>query len=125
MLKTIIAGAAVCIALAAGPAAAVPLAAGSSEVPGAEQGPRAEAPLATLDGMDVWSADGERIGEVTAVNLDSTGSVRSIYVEVGMFLGLGSKMVEFIPAQFHEHNGRIVLKLDADVVTDMPATTSE
>lgn len=126
MWKTILIPGTLAAAIASGPAAAMSPVTGGTEAaaPVQQQSRTAEAGSA-LNGMDVWSADGERLGEVATVNLDTGGGIRSIYIQVGTFLGLGSKTVEIAPEQFREYNGRIVLELDAGEVSDLPEVNAE
>lgn len=51
-----------------------------------------------LLGTDIKNAQNETVGEVQAVQLDSSGQVRNLIVGVGGFLGLGERAVAVQPS---------------------------
>lgn len=51
-----------------------------------------------LLGTDIKNAQNEKVGEVQAVQLDSSGQVRNLIVGVGGFLGLGERAVAVQPS---------------------------
>lgn len=86
MRKALMIGAAL-TALAGAPLFATT--AGAADVPAETQQLDAQ----SLIGRDVVNAEGERIGEVDNVVVDSEGQVRHVIVGVGGFLGIGEKNV--------------------------------
>lgn len=46
-----------------------------------------------LSGMDVYGSDGKKIGDVDKVLADSSNSVKAVTMDVGGFLGIGSREV--------------------------------
>jgi|GEM_PF-2478130 len=54
-------------------------------------------------GQEVTNSAGETIGEVAAFEIDSEGKVVGILIEVGGFLGLGTKLVG-VPYEAVEHS---------------------
>lgn len=72
-----------------------------------------------LMGADVWGAEGESIGGVDDLLLDSNGQVMAVVVGVGGFLGIGEKDVAIANDQLE-----FVLAEEtaANTATTMPAT---
>src|SRR5262245_29328048 len=58
--------------------------------------------LAALRGRPVVSADGKELGHVVEINKGPDGKIHSIEIDVGRWLGLGSKVVK-IDADKFEH----------------------
>ena len=56
-------------------------------------------------GTDVLGADNQKIGDVSDILFDKSGTVDAIIVSVGGFLGLGSKHVAIAPAAFEVVKG--------------------
>ena len=46
-----------------------------------------------LVGMDIYGADGEKIGDIASVLSDAAHNAQAVTVDVGGFLGVGSKKV--------------------------------
>jgi hypothetical protein len=46
-----------------------------------------------LADMDIYGADGKKIGEIDKVLADSSGDIKAVTVDVGGFLGIGSREV--------------------------------
>lgn len=106
--------------------------AGGQAGQGAEQSGQDAAPKADksaqagdLAGQSVYSADGKELGEVTEVNTSSDGSIESIHVDIGTFLGIGGRTVEVSADQFTQANGRIELSLDAKEAEALPEVKAE
>jgi sporulation protein YlmC with PRC-barrel domain len=71
-----------------------------SATPGAIGGGSAMAGVDAKEllGTDIKNAQNEKVGEVQAVQLDSSGQVRNLIVGVGGFLGLGERAVAVQPS---------------------------
>ena len=78
-----------------------------------------------LAGLEVWSSDGQQLGEVTKVNRAADGNVQSIYADVGAFLGIGGKTVEITSDQFQQKDGRIELSMTAEAAKNLPEAAGE
>ncbi|WP_342446887.1 PRC-barrel domain-containing protein [Microvirga lotononidis] len=46
-----------------------------------------------LDGLNVYSQDNEKIGDISELIVDSSGTIQAVVVGVGGFLGLGERDV--------------------------------
>ena len=55
-----------------------------------------------LRGTAVLGPDGQRIGDITDVLIDTMGHVKAYIVSVGGFLGIGAKEVALEQNAFHE-----------------------
>ncbi|MGH6683499.1 MAG: PRC-barrel domain-containing protein [Pseudolabrys sp.] len=51
-------------------------------------------------GTEVDSADNQKIGAVTDILFDKTGTIQAFVVSVGGFLGMGAKEIALAPASF-------------------------
>jgi hypothetical protein len=71
----------------------------------------------------VYSSDAKNVGEVAAVQRDSTGKVTELHADIGGFLGLGETRVRVMPGQFKLENDRIVLNMDSEQVRALPKIT--
>src|SRR5262245_19471920 len=80
--------------------------------------------LASLRGMPAYSADGRDLGTVVDVVRGSDGEVQSINVEVGGFLGIGSRVVAVDRQAFQQLADRIRLRINADDVRSLPEAGS-
>ena len=76
--------------------------------------------LAALRGRPVHSSDGKELGEVVEVNKGPDGKIQSIQLELGRWLGLGSKAVTITADKFEQLADRIRLHLRGDEVQSMP-----
>jgi sporulation protein YlmC with PRC-barrel domain len=80
-----------------------------------------EAPAAQdLVGLNVFSADGTRIGEVRGVNTDPSGDIVALHIRTGGFLGFGGRIVAIPQGKFIRSGQSIRLDLDSDQVTGLP-----
>jgi hypothetical protein len=83
-----------------------------------------EAPAALPDqslvGLDVFSSDGSRVGEVRSVSTDPSGAVVALHVRTGGFLGFGSRIVAIPEGRFTRSGKSIRLDLDSDQVSNLP-----
>ena len=93
--------------------AANPPAVKPSETPGGSSGQ-------DMVGLDVFSSDGTRVGEVRAVNAGPGGSVVALHVRTGGFLGFGGRTIAVPGGQFKRTGQSIRLDLDSDQVGDLP-----
>jgi hypothetical protein len=81
--------------------------------------------LAALRGQPVVSSDGKELGQVVEVNRGPDGRIHSIQIDVGRWLGLGSKVVT-IPADKFEHLAdQVRLHLRGEEVQSMPDGTQK
>jgi hypothetical protein len=76
--------------------------------------------LAALRGQTVHSSDGKELGQVVEVNKGPDGKIQSIQLELGRWLGLGSKAVTITADKFEQLADRIRLHLRGDEVQSMP-----
>jgi sporulation protein YlmC with PRC-barrel domain len=114
------------------PPAAPPAAPGTKTAPGG-QPPAAkppavkpsEAPAPTqrhdFVGLDVFSSDGTRVGEVRAINTGPDGGIVALHVRTGGFLGFGGRIVSIPKGHFTRTGKSIRLDLDSDQVNGLPA----
>ncbi len=72
--------------------------------------------VAGLRGTSVLSADNKDLGHIVDVKRGADGKIQSIEVEVGRFLGLGSKVVEISGDKLEEVAEKIRLRIDGDAV---------
>ncbi|NNJ74677.1 MAG: PRC-barrel domain-containing protein [Anderseniella sp.] len=77
---------------------------------------------------DGWETEWENIGQVENIILNQDGSVRAVKLEVGGFLGIGSKHVavpmsrlSFIRRDGEWDNYFLAVKTNKDELTKMPA----
>lgn len=73
-----------------------------------------------LVGLNVFSADGTRIGEVRAVNTGPSGDIVALHIRTGGFLGFGGRIVAIPQGKFIRSGQSIRLDLDSDQVTGLP-----
>ena len=79
-------------------------------------GAKATTPSKAWVGRDVYSSDGEDLGEVAAISDDQ------IYVDMGGFLGLGETRVLLDDDQIESvKDDRIILKLTEEEAQNLPA----
>ncbi len=68
----------------------------------------------------VYSSDAKNVGEVAAIQRDTSGKVTEMHADIGGFLGLGETRVRLMPSQFKLENDRIVLNLNSEQVRALP-----
>lgn len=84
-----------------------------------------------IEGAPVMSRDDEEIAEVSEVLLTEDGSIKSIIVNVGGFLGMGSKPVEVpfdrVTVQTNDEDGEtsLVIPMSEQELEDMPRYEAE
>ena len=80
-----------------------------------------EAPAAQdLVGLNVFSSDGIRVGEVRAVNTGAGGNIIALRIRTGGFLGFGGRTVAIPEGRFFRSGQSIRLDLDSDQVGGLP-----
>ncbi len=73
-----------------------------------------------LVGLDVFSSDGTRIGEVRSVNTGPSGDIVALRIRTGGFLGFGGRIVAIPQGKFIRAGQSIRLDLASDEVTGLP-----
>ncbi len=68
----------------------------------------------------VYSSDAKNVGEVAAIQRDTSGKVTELHADIGGFLGLGETRVKVLPSQFKLENDRIVLGMNSEQVRALP-----
>jgi sporulation protein YlmC with PRC-barrel domain len=76
---------------------------------------KAEHRLTALVGMPVYSSDNKNLGQVVEVVIGADDKVRSIQVDIGRLLGLGTKVVTITADKLERLPGIKVLLSDAEV----------
>jgi Golgi apparatus protein 1 len=76
--------------------------------------------LVGLRGMAVYSSDDKSLGNIVDIKRGADGKLQSIEVEVGRFLGLGSKVVDISADKLEEFAERIKLRIGGDQVRSLP-----
>lgn len=79
-----------------------------------------EAEAKELIDANVVSSDNKNVGEVAAIQRDSSGKVTELHADIGGFLGLGETRVRVMPSQFTVSNKQIMLNLTAEQVSALP-----
>ncbi len=113
---------------ASAPSDKPPVAAPAEPAPGpgpSPQRPRAappsEAPAGhEMLGLNVISSDGNRIGDVSAVNMDPDGRVTVLRVRTGGFLGFGARIVAIPAGRFARNGQDVLLTYTAEEVGRLP-----
>ena len=81
--------------------------------------------LAALRGRPVVSSDGKELGQVVEVNKGSDGKIHSIQVDVGRWLGLGSKVVTINADKFEHLADQVRLRFRNEEVQSLPDTSQK
>jgi hypothetical protein len=115
---------------AAPPEKAAPPRSGADMAPPASEAPAvkpSEAPVAPgapvaqdLVGLNVFSSDGTRVGEVRAVNTGANGDIVALHIRTGGFLGFGGRIVAIPQGKFIRSGQSVRLDLDSEEVTGLP-----
>jgi sporulation protein YlmC with PRC-barrel domain len=94
-------------------ALALPLAAGAQTIIDAST-------LRDIEDIDVYTADGEELGEVEAVLVDQSGALVAVVVEVGGFLGIGDddRVIGF--DRLTHEGDRYIVTITRDEVESLP-----
>lgn len=81
--------------------------------------------MATYLGSPIYSAAGEKMGDVKDVLFDRSGKIQTVVIGVGGFLGLGEKWVavpfEVVTYTEEENERRIVVPLTKEALQKAPA----
>ena len=73
-----------------------------------------------LVGLDVFSSDGTKVGQVRAVTTGASGDVVSLLVRSGGFLGFGGRTIAIPQGHFTRTGPSVRLSLDSDQVKELP-----
>jgi hypothetical protein len=76
--------------------------------------------LATIKGMPAFSSDGRNLGQVVDVVRTPDGRIQSVQVDVGGFLGIGSRIVTVQREAIEQLADRINVRLTSDQVRLLP-----
>ena len=88
--------------------------------------PQAAAPAKNpLIGLNIFSADGSKLGSVQSVDAGSDGKVKAIRFKTGGFLGFGGKLVEIPEGKFTKSGDNVQLVLSADEVSKLPEVKNQ
>jgi hypothetical protein len=68
----------------------------------------------------VLSSDNENLGEVAAIQRDSSGKVTELHADIGGFLGIGETRVRVMPSQFTVVDNKVQLSLTAEQAKALP-----
>lgn len=68
----------------------------------------------------VYSSDNKNLGEVAAVQHDSSGKVTEIHADIGGFLGLGETRVRIMPSQMKIADDRVNLNISSEEAKNLP-----
>jgi len=78
-----------------------------------------------LIGASVVGSDNENVGEVAAIQRDSSGKVTELHADVGGFLGIGESRVRIMPSQFTvTADNKIKLNMTSEQVKTLPKIES-
>lgn len=80
----------------------------------ARQPPPPVVPQRNLVGLPIYSTDGAKLGEITAVDLATDGKLRAIQAEMSYVLGLGTHSVLISPDDLRLRDNHVELPLRAD-----------
>lgn len=69
---------------------------------------------------NVYSSDGQNLGEVVAFARDGSGKVTEMHADVGGFLGIGETRVRLMPSQFTLGTDRVVLSMTSEQAKTLP-----
>jgi PRC-barrel domain protein len=70
--------------------------------------------------MAVVSSDGSKVGTVHSVSTGPDGSVKSLHIRTGGFLGFGARLVAIPEGRFTRNGDKIQLGMTADEVSKLP-----
>lgn len=71
-------------------------------------------------GLSVFSADGSRLGDVSAVKTDPEGNVTALRVRIGGFLGFGARIVAIPEGKFARNGQEVRLAFTAEEIGQLP-----
>jgi PRC-barrel domain protein len=73
-----------------------------------------------LVGLNVFSSDGTRVGEVRSISTGPSGEIVALRFHTGGFLGFGGRIVAIPQGKFIRSGQSIRLDLDSNEVTGLP-----
>ncbi len=76
-------------------------------------------------GSPIYSADGERLGEVTEVVMGPNNIVESVRLDMGAPLGIGPRIVTMRADQIEKKGDRVVSKMSAADARSMPSAPAK
>lgn len=94
--------------------------------PGYASIPAAERTAANLEDADVYTADGDEIGDVSDLLVDNNGQVTHVVVNVGGFLGMGTHTVALpldqVDVQWNQDrdDARVYVSMTKDQLKALP-----
>ena len=71
-------------------------------------------------GKDVYSSDGNKLGEVAAILRKADNKITELRADIGGFLGIGQHEIALPAARFYLQNDRVVLDLTAAQAKELP-----
>jgi len=77
-------------------------------------------PVDAIEQMDVYDANGKKIGEVDAVLQDKNGDIKGVAVGYGGFLGFGAKGAVVTLDQLQLKDGTLITEVDEDQLSKLP-----
>lgn len=77
-------------------------------------------PVDSVEEMDVFDANGKKIGEVDAVLQDKNGEIKGVVVGYGGFLGFGEKGAVITLDQLKLKDGSLVTEVNEDQLSKLP-----
>jgi sporulation protein YlmC with PRC-barrel domain len=126
MRKVILFASASALLAGAGHCFAQQAANGESPPPAAATRPQEPAPSAQgLVGLPIYSSDGEKVGQVTSIDVSADGRIKSVQAEINGFLGLGTSPLRINADEFKQTGDRILLAKTADEVRGIPGPSYE
>lgn len=84
-------------------------------------GEEATLDAASLVGQQLYGAEDEAYGEISSV-VEADGKVQAVVVDIGQFLGMGSKMVEIPADQISVEGDRVNTQLTRADLETLPAS---
>ena len=77
-------------------------------------------PVDSVAEMDVYDADGKKIGEVDTVLQDTNGEIKGVVVGYGGFLGFGEKGAVVTLDQLQLKDGTLITDINEDQLSQLP-----
>jgi hypothetical protein len=78
-----------------------------------------------IEGLPIYSVEGEEVGRVASVEAGGDGSIKAIRAEISRFLGVGTGMVTILSDKFEVKADRVVLSQTADEVRGTPGASHQ
>jgi PRC-barrel domain len=76
-------------------------------------------------GLTVFSSDGNKLGSVQSIDAGADGTVRTIRLKTGGFLGFGGKLVEIPEGKFTKSGDNVQLGMTSDEVSKLPEVKNQ